>query len=133
MPLPREADTILGSKIYKSQKFMNRAIVLHPTDSILYAPRQLLKTSDRTFLQEAVGGPLERVPGFDTIALSPDPTRLRCVAFCNGDGLRLNLPPNREAQRLWHEAVGHPVVAAHLVGTVVILVGSDAFLDLDGV
>lgn len=78
-------------------------------------------------LQAAVKGYIEAVPLF--ITCRPlFRSASRCVAFCNEDGKSLNLPENVLATRLWHSIapqMSHDI----LCGTVVILTGSDDFMD----
>jgi len=54
-------------------------------------------------LQEIVGGYIEIVPGFDSIII--DDVLIRCVAFSNEDGKRLQLPLNKKATMAWANAL----------------------------
>lgn len=51
-------------------------------------------------LQEAVGGLIEIVPHFFNYEDK------KCIAFCNEEGQRLNLTPNRRATQLWLNQLG---------------------------
>src|SRR5262245_6759022 len=53
-------------------------------------------------LQKLVGGYIEPVPYFSSIQHGG--RRRHCVAFCNEDGKRLDLPRNVVADLLWREA-----------------------------
>jgi hypothetical protein len=84
---------------------------------------------DLEFLQNAVGGYIELVPGFDRIG------GRACVAFCNEHGkLHLELPFNRRATQLWEEALGRSLRSPRgvwrdfLVGPVLVLYGDDEFM-----
>jgi len=86
-------------------------------------------------LHDALGGWLERVPGFDAIML--DGTAHRCVALCDEHGKGKKLPINRGATLLWaaaRQAAAWPLTNPDgsfidwLVGTVVVLLGDDEFM-----
>lgn len=77
-------------------------------------------------LQEAVGGNIELVPCWSATA-----TGHPCVAFCNEDGRRLDLPFNRAATDAWgvafHLQTGRDPGEV-LLGNVVLLTGDDEFM-----
>jgi hypothetical protein len=85
------------------------------------------------------GGWLEAVPGFTSITVRGSP--MPCVAFCDEDGKRKNLPVNVPATILWDRSLcdqGLPGVAEQygrsvnwrdwLVGSVVVLAGDAEFM-----
>jgi hypothetical protein len=97
-------------------------LTIHPSGT--YAYRKLTTVPTAEVLHEGgIEGPLEIVPLFRKLGLSP------CIAFCDEDGRRKGLPPNRAAQALWRLAVGRMITEDHLVGPIVIVVGREAFLD----
>jgi hypothetical protein len=71
------------------------------------------------------GGYIERVPGFTHYQGEP------CVAFCDEDGKRKQMPVNSRATALWYKLVGGPVFDTYdgpqdrLVGSVVIVTGEE--------
>lgn len=81
-------------------------------------------------------GWLELVPGFVSITVRG--RRMSCVAFCDEDGKRKQMPTNGPATILWDHSLrehGHPGLkdhAAHwidwLVGPVVVLAGDGEFM-----
>lgn len=93
------------------------------------------------FLQTAVGGYIEAVPGFDTY-LPPDVSEEgfeACIAYCDEEGKLKGTPVNETATFLWDQALKRkrpygiidPVtrrVSDVLLGPVIILVGSRRFL-----
>lgn len=88
------------------------------------------------------GGYIEKIPGFDTIIV--DKVKHKCVALCDEDGKRKEMPINPVATELWDDALkrrGHPGLAPllpgmalafgladFLVGPVVVLYGDAQFL-----
>ena len=81
----------------------------------------------RGFLQKHVGGYIEVIPHFVTIEHAGG--KRRCVAFCNEDGKRLDLPRNPGADRLWERAMGYSLRGRdYLVGTIVVVYGDDDFM-----
>jgi hypothetical protein len=96
------------------------------------------------FLNKAVGGYIEAVPGFNSIC--QDGRAVPCVAFCNEEGKLQGLPFNNSATALWDRALrrivgddgglmypnglsgdeGRP--ADVLVGPVIVLIGDDEFM-----
>ena len=82
-------------------------------------------------LQAAVGGGYaEAVPYFTSIIVRGE--RVRCVAFCDDDGKRKNLPVNRRATLIWDHALrrdhGRPLTDDYLVGPVCVLYGDGPFM-----
>lgn len=84
------------------------------------------------------GGYIEKVPGFDYIMI--DNVTHHCVALCDEDGKRKEMPVNKRATILWDAALkmrGHPglIVAATgqiadvLVGPIVVLYGDKEFME----
>jgi hypothetical protein len=88
-----------------------------------YVYRKLTTPPTAEVLHEGIEGPLELVPLFRKLGLSP------CIAFCDEDGRQKGLSPNRAAQALWRLAVGRYITEDHLVGPIVIVVGEESFLD----
>jgi hypothetical protein len=67
------------------------------------------------------GGLLEIVPFFNKFM------GRHCIAFCDEEGKMKNLPANQIAQSFWEKA--SPVAHNdHLVGPIVIIIGSQGFL-----
>jgi hypothetical protein len=107
-------------------------LIVSPDGVITSVP--LTEMPHHTELHKHVGGPLETVPYFNwvkwpTISIS----RHKCVAFCNEDGKRLNLPRNHPAEKMWLDALqraGMPTeIDDYLVGTVVVLFGDKQFME----
>jgi len=76
-------------------------------------------------------GYLEAVPMFNTIAV--EGVVHRCVAFCDEDGIRKELPVNMLATGLWLAACGRAGMrslpqAYGLLGPVVIVYGDQEFM-----
>jgi hypothetical protein len=69
------------------------------------------------------GGLLELVPRLNTFY------GRNCVAFCDEEGKMKGLPYNMLAQTLWEQSLGRPILEDHLVGPIVIIVGSQSFLE----
>jgi hypothetical protein len=82
------------------------------------------------FLQGAVGGYIELIPHFETHLINGK--EIACLAYCNEDGKRLELPLNTFATELWNAAIertgGHNDTGDYLVGTVVIVTGDAEFM-----
>lgn len=76
-------------------------------------------------LQEAVGGYIEVIPFFDSIAYAG--VVMHCVAFCNEDGKREALPINDRANTLWHRALERngmrQLMRDQLVGPIAVVFG----------
>ena len=82
-------------------------------------------------LQDAVGGYIEAVPGFN--CLERGGKVIRCVAYCNEEGKLHGLAPNHAATRLWDRALPaglRPSLADVLVGPIVILFGDRDFMEM---
>lgn len=84
------------------------------------------------------GGWLEKVPGFNSIKIGKETHD--CVALCDEDGKRKQMPFNQTATVMWQEALlaqGHPglctpdgALADYLVGPIVILYGDQEFMEV---
>ena len=72
-------------------------------------------------LQGGVGGDIELVPGLTKFGGKP------CIAFCDEDGKRKNLPVNALATELWYAQVGDRY--DWLVGPIVIVTGDAALME----
>lgn len=81
-------------------------------------------------IKQAIGGGyLEVVPGFVTIEHAGE--QRRCVAFCDEDGKRKQLPFNSVANVLWVRAVerrGIRLRGDYLVGSIAVVYGDDKFM-----
>lgn len=77
-------------------------------------------------LQKAVGGYIELVPMFDTVAV--EGRKVPAVVFCNEEGKLDGLPINPNATELWSNAAGYDL-ADVLVGPVAVIYGDRALLD----
>ena len=78
------------------------------------------------FLQGAVGGYIQMIPGLYTI-VRPEGRR-ECYAFCNEEGKLRGLAPNAAAMRIWeasHAAIANDDI---LAGDIIIVWGDDAFM-----
>lgn len=73
-------------------------------------------------LHDKIGGYFELVPYFNTI------NDRRCVVFCDTDGKNKGLPYNALAQHLWERSYGKLIFEDHLVGNIVVIVGTESFL-----
>lgn len=67
------------------------------------------------WLQEAVGGYIERVPGVNRVRDRPS------TLLCNEEGRLLGLPFNAVATELWHDTAAPGLGSLSLVGPVVIV------------
>ena len=56
-------------------------------------------------LRKIIGDYIGTVHGFTSIDIYGDGVAMPCVAFCNEEGKRLDLPVNRLATGLWHNAL----------------------------
>jgi hypothetical protein len=79
-------------------------------------------------LQAVVGGYIEHVPAFDTIAYMG--TIMHCVALCNESGKLDHLPRNDNATTAWSQAVRRHGfhLQESLFGTVAVLFGDREFM-----
>jgi Domain of unknown function (DUF3846) len=73
-------------------------------------------------LRDGVGGDIELVPFFNKFM------ERECVTFCNAYGKMNGLKPNPTAQMFWSQAYGKRIYEDHLVGDILIIVGSPSFL-----
>jgi len=107
------------SVIPQSGSFM---FIIKPGDTSVLEGRMLDKSPPLELLQFGVGGLIELIPRFNKFGGRP------CVAFCNEEGKLERLPRNHLAQTLWEEACGRAIREDHLVGNIVVIVGSHSFL-----
>ena len=91
-------------------------------------------------LHKIVGGYIGTVHGFTSIDVYGDGQAMPCVAFCNEDGKRLDLPVNWLATCMWHDALVRKgsrfgVLAEgggyedYLVGVIVVISGNSRLMD----
>jgi hypothetical protein len=91
-------------------------------------------------LRKIVGGYVGAVHGFTSIDVYGDGHAMPCVAFCNEDGKRLDLPVNWLATGLWHAALVRKgsrfgLLAEgggyedYLVGVIVVISGDSRLMD----
>lgn len=89
-------------------------------------------------LQNAVGGYLEAVPGFNTFNV--EGKLESCVVFCNEEGKLLGLPVNTKATKLWEACLNRagdslftssPIKRAkdYLVGNIVVIYGDQSLME----
>lgn len=90
-------------------------------------------------LRQAVGGPPEVIPGFDTFWIGTE--LLRCMAWRNAEAFDLNALKNGVATVHWHRALvqrGEPGLLGPagftriLLGVVAIITGDGIIADLTG-
>ena len=74
-------------------------------------------------LREAVGGPIESVPGWVMMGGKP------CWTICNEEGKIEGLPFNAFAQHLWGRVASEYAHLDTLCGSVAILAGDEEFMD----
>jgi len=93
---------------------------------------ELSAPPDAQMLHKAVGGYLELVPWFNTIAGK------RCVAFCDEEAKLKNRPPNRRATIIWQTALKAQGASLYdesgnyldyLAGPVVVIFGDDELME----
>jgi hypothetical protein len=91
-------------------------------------------------LRKIVGGYIGTVPGFTSIDVYGDGLAMPCVAFCNEDGKRVDLPVNWLATGMWHDALVRKgsrfgLLAEgggyedYLVGVIVVISGNSKLMD----
>jgi hypothetical protein len=91
-------------------------------------------------LRKIIGDYIGIVPGFTSIDIYGDGRAMPCVAFCNEDGKRLDLPVNWLATGMWHDALVRKgsqfgVLAEgggyedYLVGVIVVISGNSRLMD----
>jgi Domain of unknown function (DUF3846) len=100
----------------------NFMFIIKPGDTSVLEGKILTGAPPLELLQFGVGGLIEIVPRFNKFGGRP------CIAFCNEEGKLNGLPVNYLAQQLWEEACGRAIREDHLVGNIVVIVGSTSFL-----
>lgn len=94
------------------------------TDGIVHTSEFDGEVPGLAFHNEAVGGYLEKVPGWD--AMYDDPGK-PCVVYCNEEGKGMGLEPNIKATAMWLTALRHRGHTGPLndvlVGRVLVLTG----------
>ena len=91
-------------------------------------------------LRKIIGDYIGTVHGFTSIDIYGDGVAMPCVAFCNEDGKRLDLPVNWLATGLWHDALVRKgsrfgLLAEgggyedYLVGVIVVISGNSKLMD----
>jgi hypothetical protein len=91
-------------------------------------------------LRKIIGDYIGIVHGFTSIDVYGDGHAMPCVAFCNEDGKRLDLPVNWLATGMWHDALVRKgsrfgVLAEgggyqdYLVGVIVVISGNSRLMD----
>jgi hypothetical protein len=97
--------------------------IIKPTDLQIPLPEELISIPKYEQLKAALnGGMLEVVPHLNKFM------GRNCVAFCDEEGKLNGLPSNFLAQKIWEESFGRAIIEDHLVGPIVIIVGSPSFL-----
>jgi hypothetical protein len=80
-------------------------------------------------LKDAIGGGyIEVVPGFVSWADRRSGKRVKCVAFCDEEGIRKGLPVNLIATVLWRRQPNLQYVPNDLLGQVAVVFGDDEFM-----
>ena len=91
-------------------------------------------------LRKIIGDYIGTVHGFTSIDIYGDGVAMPCIAFCNEDGKRLDLPVNWLATGMWHDALVRKgsrfgVLAEgggyedYLVGVIVVISGNSKLMD----
>ena len=91
-------------------------------------------------LRKIIGGYIGTVHRFTSIDVYGDGLAMPCVAFCNEDGKRLDLPVNWLATGMWHDALVRKgsrfgLLAEgggyedYLVGVIVVISGNSKLMD----
>jgi hypothetical protein len=96
---------------------MKGALTIIPVGTAAVTRKELTAAPRLEELQSGVGGYIEIVPGFSRFLGKP------CVAFCDEDGKRKQMPVNSLATELWYEQVGDRY--DWLVGPIVIVTGDE--------
>ena len=121
------------------------ALIIRAYEGLPLSTMEFSEPPTLQFLQNAVNGYLEVVPGFDTLARRHFDDEAansfrrygdvaRCVAFCNEESKLRNLQYNGRATELWQLALRRArprstqLFFDYLVGDVVILTGDDEFM-----
>ena len=115
---------------------MRGTILTFKPEAVRPETRELDRPVTLEELKEAIGGGyLEAVPQFTTIIFGG--TVLNCVAFCDEDGKRQNLPTNDVATHLWALALKRRGVELRgpdgvprdwLVGSIAVVFGDREFM-----
>lgn len=98
-----------------------------PGKAHFYRPDKPVEVEDLTttpkleYLQKAVGGYIEAIPGFTKLNGEP------CVAFCDEEGKLKGKPYNAAATQLWTQCFKGPIDDV-LVGDILVLTGDKAFM-----
>ena len=101
----------------------NFIYIIKPTDADVVEGKVLLQIPSLDMLQFGVEGDIAMIPYFNSFGGRP------CVAFCNADGMRLNLLPNHLAHMLWETCIGRAITEDQLLGNVVVVVATAEFLE----
>ena len=107
-------------------------IVIHPSDKDALDVHQFGRAITLDELKAGIGGGyLELVPGFTTIGVAG--VVMDCVAFCDEDGKRKELPLNQAATQFWQVALERKGVRLalpdQLVGNIAVVFGDREFMD----
>jgi len=100
--------------------------VIEPDGQVRLLREYLDEAFDTEDAKKAVGGQIEIVPRFGTVAL-PGTVAQPCVVFCNEDGKAFRLELNPFATSLWSEAAGVPMQQI-LRGPIAVVTGDGSFL-----
>jgi hypothetical protein len=101
----------------------NYMVIIKPDIMEPFYVEELIEVPDYIKLKKGLNdGMLEIVPFLSTFQ------GRHCVAFCDEEGKLKGLRFNATAHHLWERAVGKPINIDHLVGPIVIIVGSKEFL-----
>ena len=105
-------------------------LIISPSGSTKTVPLRAVPDLER--LQEEVGGSLEQVSSFDSVAYRG--TTYPCVAFCDEEGKIKTKQQNIPATKLWINALArHGISSAKLddvlCGKVIIIFGDRELMD----
>lgn len=101
----------------------NFMFIIKPEDTTIVEGKLLDDLPTLEMLQFGVEGSIELVPFLNKFGGRP------CIAFCNTNGKMEGKEFNPLAQFLWEESLGRIITEDHLVGQIVIIVGSKIFLN----
>lgn len=104
----------------KNRVIEKRLVSIHPDGKI--EEKKIDNPPSLDDIHNIVGGFIETVPFFSTYEGDP------CVAFCNEDGKKDQLPVNPRACEFWLIALGRPFYPDYLVGSIAVVVGPHEFL-----